>query len=431
MAGYFFDDFGFVGGQLASGTRGRELLRLDFLEQLARALHVRLSSAVVRWLQHSRCKKLQRACELRAIANVWKVWRQEVLLRYSQVELQSQRLAAVRGRTRFQLGTIFLQSWREAARRSCLSEWMLRWRCAAARQRSQPGEPSEGARDLMEGGRTPRRHELEQAFSTKRLLQRALGHWAMSIHCGQLRGWSMKVPRLSALRRSAADETAQAEAKVKGLEENTTSVPLEQRSESDGEDRPSEWILPLLRGRRVGEMVHFPEELKKLDTLAASTTAYLTACYALGVRDGHDDNIMLREDGSLFRVDFGFVFGATPEIDTPQTVVARAVTFALGERWLEVVAACGDSLTALTGDSYGSPPAFDCLSSVPELEAYLPLARVLVQRNLITYGFPESCTVLPRCVLCRSVVLLARRQEHAAGGSAVPAGSSRPWSRAK
>ena len=32
----------------------------------------------------------------------------------------------------------------------------------------------------------------------------------------------------------------------------------------------------------------------KLDTLAASTVAYLTACYALGVRDGHDDNIMLR-----------------------------------------------------------------------------------------------------------------------------------------
>ncbi|CAJ1375413.1 unnamed protein product [Effrenium voratum] len=117
-------------------------------------------------------------------------------------------------------------------------------------------------------------------------------------------------------------------------------------------------------------------DANKLDTLAATTTAYLTACYSLGVRDGHDDNIMLREDGSLFRVDFGFVFGATPEIDTPQTVVARAVTYALGERWLEVVAACGDSLTALTGNSYGSPPALDCLSSVPELEHYLPLARV-------------------------------------------------------
>lgn len=114
---------------------------------------------------------------------------------------------------------------------------------------------------------------------------------------------------------------------------------------------------------------------QKLNTLAASTTAYLTACYSLGVRDGHDDNIMLREDGSLFRVDFGFVFGATPEIDSPQTVVARAVTYALGDRWLEVVAACGDSLTALTGNSYGSPPAYDCLSNVPELERYLPLVR--------------------------------------------------------
>lgn len=39
----------------------------------------------------------------------------------------------------------------------------------------------------------------------------------------------------------------------------------------------------------------------KLNTLAASTTAYLTACYSLGVRDGHDDNIMLR--GSSAPVD--------------------------------------------------------------------------------------------------------------------------------
>ena len=52
------------------------------------------------------------------------------------------------------------------------------------------------------------------------------------------------------------------------------------------------------------------------------------------------------EDGSLFRVDFGFVFGATPEIDSPQTVVARAVTYALGvERWMEVVAACALDFT--------------------------------------------------------------------------------------
>ncbi|CAK0795459.1 unnamed protein product, partial [Prorocentrum cordatum] len=27
------------------------------------------------------------------------------------------------------------------------------------------------------------------------------------------------------------------------------------------------------------------------------------------------------EDGRLFRIDFGFIFGRTPTIDTPQTVI--------------------------------------------------------------------------------------------------------------
>ncbi|OLP87698.1 Phosphatidylinositol 4,5-bisphosphate 3-kinase catalytic subunit gamma isoform [Symbiodinium microadriaticum] len=44
---------------------------------------------------------------------------------------------------------------------------------------------------------------------------------------------------------------------------------------------------------------------KSLDRLAASTVAYLVAGYAVGLRDSHDDNIMLRADGLLFRVDFG------------------------------------------------------------------------------------------------------------------------------
>ncbi|CAE7884819.1 age-1 [Symbiodinium sp. KB8] len=151
-------------------------------------------------------------------------------------------------------------------------------------------------------------------------------------------------------------------------------------------------------------------DASKLDTLAATTVAYLTACYALGVRDGHDDNIMLREDGSLFRVDFGFVFGATPEIDTPQTVVAfhseekGCYANCKSELSLQVVGACGDSLTALTGDSYGSPPALECLSSVPEtcfataaivlifdleMEPFLPLAR-LHTASLSLAGFCQD-----------------------------------------
>ena len=75
------------------------------------------------------------------------------------------------------------------------------------------------------------------------------------------------------------------------------------------------------------------------------------------------------EDGSLFRVDFGFVFGATPEIDSPQTVVARAITYALGDRWLEVVAACvlaglkqkTDQKDSKRGNSWGNPSHLWCL----------------------------------------------------------------------
>lgn len=124
-----------------------------------------------------------------------------------------------------------------------------------------------------------------------------------------------------------------------------------------------------------------------LDRLAATTAAFLTANYALGLRDGHDDNVMLRLDGSLFRVDFGFVFGASPELDTPLTFVPNAVAFALGEdRWHSVVAACGPALAALSG-SNPSLPAWDCLDSVPPLRILHREARDHVE----TLSFTRFC----------------------------------------
>ena len=50
-------------------------------------------------------------------------------------------------------------------------------------------------------------------------------------------------------------------------------------------------------------------------------------------------------DGRLFRVDFGFAFGRTPEIDAPGLFVPNAVYLALGEaRWRQV---CGHWLESL------------------------------------------------------------------------------------
>lgn len=105
-----------------------------------------------------------------------------------------------------------------------------------------------------------------------------------------------------------------------------------------------------------------------LDRLAATTAAYLTACYALGLRDSHDDNIMLRDDGSIFRVDFGYIFGAAPNLDAPPMAVSSDILTALGEaRWEEVLTVCEKALVALSGDLDREPPAWACIRSVPEM----------------------------------------------------------------
>jgi hypothetical protein len=109
-------------------------------------------------------------------------------------------------------------------------------------------------------------------------------------------------------------------------------------------------------------------EASRLNKLAATTVAYLTAGYALGIRDGHDDNIMLRDDGSFFRIDFGYIFGASPNLDAPSMAIPRAVTVALGEdRWREVVAVCERALVALSDDLCHQPPAWACIRSVPDM----------------------------------------------------------------
>lgn len=123
---------------------------------------------------------------------------------------------------------------------------------------------------------------------------------------------------------------------------------------------------------------------RRLDRLAATTVAVLTAGYALGIRDGHDDNIMLCANGTLFRIDLGFAFGRMPEIDAPCTFVPNAVHFALGEqRWDEVVSLCGRALLALgsadEAQRFREPPAWDLLKSIPELRPLLPQAHVYVR----------------------------------------------------
>mmetsp|Transcript_4229 Transcript_4229/g.11966 ORF Transcript_4229/g.11966 Transcript_4229/m.11966 type:complete len:379 (-) Transcript_4229:4-1140(-) len=178
---------------------------------------------------------------------------------------------------------------------------------------------------------------------------------------------------------------------------------------------------------------------RRLDRLAATTVAYLTAGYALGIRDGHDDNIMLNcADGALFRIDLGFSFGGVPEIDAPSTFVPNAVRFALGEhRWEEVVSKCGLALQALcAGGRPGEAsaglggrafPAWDLIRSVPELKPLLPQAYGYVQ-TLSIEDFGRQVRRADEWTFSRAMkntlreavryVMAEEEVEQAAGGSA-------------
>lgn len=78
-----------------------------------------------------------------------------------------------------------------------------------------------------------------------------------------------------------------------------------------------------------------PENMKQL---ARSTASFLAVCYILGVGDVHGDNIMIKEDGTLFRIDYAFLAGQKPWMDAPGLSIPQSVRKLLCDRglWEEV-----------------------------------------------------------------------------------------------
>lgn len=89
---------------------------------------------------------------------------------------------------------------------------------------------------------------------------------------------------------------------------------------------------------------HLNHDPKKLQRLARTTAAYLAASYLMGVAAGDGDDLWLTDEGELYRIDFGSLFGAPDRIAAAAPAEAtlvwlpRAVTAALGARWPEVQA---------------------------------------------------------------------------------------------
>lgn len=62
-----------------------------------------------------------------------------------------------------------------------------------------------------------------------------------------------------------------------------------------------------------------------------SCAAYCVITFLLGVSDRHLDNILLRQDGCLFHVDYGFVLGQDPKpVSTPKMRISEEMLAVLG-----------------------------------------------------------------------------------------------------
>jgi len=67
-----------------------------------------------------------------------------------------------------------------------------------------------------------------------------------------------------------------------------------------------------------------------LDNYIKSCAGYSAVTYILGIGDRHLENLMMRKDGRLFHIDFGFILGSDPKVFPPPIRICKEMVLAMG-----------------------------------------------------------------------------------------------------
>jgi len=76
--------------------------------------------------------------------------------------------------------------------------------------------------------------------------------------------------------------------------------------------------------------MEFRDEKHRVNLVATSVGAFVGA-YVLGICDRHFDNILIKQNGELFHIDFGHVFGHRTAIDSSSFAITPGLKAAMGE----------------------------------------------------------------------------------------------------
>jgi len=89
-------------------------------------------------------------------------------------------------------------------------------------------------------------------------------------------------------------------------------------------------ILETLRVYRPSETGPFGIEEEVLENFVRSCAGYSIICYILGIGDRHMHNVMLREDGRMFHIDFEYILGRDPKPMAPLIRLTSNMITAMG-----------------------------------------------------------------------------------------------------